>query len=191
MITRLRGLESQVAEVIEFADGAAFRLSERRAFASPAIGRSTPVPLSQVRAAASDRGDDLFSAFDDDRDTRWFTGRRQRGDEWVRIEFRRPLRIEGIRLMLSERTLGDYPRSLTVVSIDQNGRETTIRQGPVLAELARGLLADGESPWMEIALEVPGPSKSILLRQRGTTRSWYWSVHEIQVMESAGDRERR
>lgn len=183
-ITRLRSLTNQIAETKDFGNTTAVELSNRRKFLSPPLAPSIPVSLSRLRATASDGNDRLFAAFDANRDSKWYSGQRQSGDEWIRIDFDRPLQVEGIRLLISERSLGDYPRDLAIDAIDKAGNKTTLRRGPVLAELAKGLLADGDYPWIDISVPSKGPIRAIVLRQTGTTQSWYWSIHELQVMAS-------
>jgi hypothetical protein len=182
-IARLRALGPQIAEAMDFGDTSAFRLSDQRRFADRVLAGGThPVPASELQATASDGSDRLAAAFDRDRDSRWFTGHGQRGTEWIRIELARPTRVAGIRLGMSERSLGDYPRGLAIEVIDENGVATEVRSGPVLAELAKGLLVNGDYPWIDVALPASEPSRAIVLKQTGTTRSWYWSIHEMEVM---------
>ena len=182
IIGSLGALGTQIAEARDFGHAAVFELSGRRKFASPPWARAVPIPLSRIRATASDVNLQLFAAFDGDRNTRWSTDHVQRGSEWIRIEFDRPIEIEGVRLLLAERSLGDYPRSLVIESIDQAGSVTRLRSGPVLAELAKGLLSDGDYPWIDVPAPTASPATAILLKQTGAAKNWYWSVHEIQVM---------
>lgn len=181
IIGGLGALGAQIAEVRYFGHAAVFELSGRRKFASPPLA-GVPIPPSRIRATASDVNGQLFAAFDGDRDSRWSTEHSQRGSEWIRIEFDRPTEIDGVRLLLSENSLGDYPRWLVVESTDEAGIVSPLRSGPVLAELAKGLLADGGYPWIDVSAPTPSPATAILLRQTGTAPNWYWSIHEIQVI---------
>ena len=183
-VSLLRAQSARLAEVRDFGETTAFRLSDQRT--SPeqpfSMAGTRQVPVPDLRITASDRDAGIGEAIDGDRDSRWFTGHGQNGSEWIRVEFAQPVRVAGIRLGMSGRSLRDYPRGLTVDRIGEGGVETTVRSGPVLAAFARGLLVDDDYPWIDIALPDAGLSTAIVLKQTGTTSGLYWSIHELQVL---------
>jgi hypothetical protein len=185
-LSRLRELGPQITDIKNAGSATAFELSGDASQPTPLdVAHLTPIPSSQFHATASDGGADrLALAFDNDVDSRWYSGHQQRGDEWIRIDFDRPTRVGGVRLRLAGRSLGDYPRNLVIESIDEQGHASALRSSPVLTELTQGLLSDGAYPWIDVSVPPSvAPSKAIVLKQTGTTRSWYWSIHEIQLLE--------
>jgi hypothetical protein len=183
-LRRLRALAPEMADLREFGETTAFELNGYGNRPVPIdVAHMKSISLDHLHATTSDGADRIAAAFDRDPDSRWSTDRAQQGDEWIRIDFDQPIRVGGIRLRMAGRSLSDYPRTLVVEGVDDRGSETTLRSGPVLAELAQGLLADADYPSIDIALPAASaPLKAIVLRQTGTTRDSYWSVHEIQVL---------
>jgi hypothetical protein len=146
---------------------------------SPDNLRRLPAFAMSPRANRAD--DRLPLLFDGDRDSRWLTGSQQSGTEQIDIDFDRPRDVRLVRMSLGVRSFGDYPRLLAVESVGDDGTRTLFR-GPTLPQLARGLIADGQYPSIDILLP-ENRSKSIRLRQLGTTRRFFWSIHELQLWE--------
>jgi hypothetical protein len=104
------------------------------------------------------------------------------GDEWIRIDLREPATIRLVQLMLADRSLGDYPRGLVVESIGPDHIVRTVFEGSVLPHLGAGIVRDGRYPTLAVVLD-DNRSTAIRLRQTGTTRTFYWSIHEIALWE--------
>lgn len=141
---------------------------------------ATPIPIEAMRAHASTAEDRLPLLFDGDADSRWITGRPQSGDEWVTIDFDRPRNVAVVRLQLGKRSFGDYPRDLEIVALD-GGSARVLFRGTVLPHLARGVIVDGDYPWIEIALPA-NQARTIRLRQVGTSPTFFWSIHELRML---------
>lgn len=139
------------------------------------------VPASAMRATASHSSDRLAFAFDEDPDSRWLSGTRQSGDEWIGVAFDRARDVGLIRMHLASRSFGDYPRDLAI-EVEEEGGTRTVFRGPVLPQFARGLLANPRWPGIDVIVP-SNQSRTIRLRQLGTTHSFYWSIHELQVWE--------
>lgn len=140
-----------------------------------------PVPASGIRARASNASSRLPFLFDGNRDTRWLTGGRQTGREWIELLFDTPRRVAAVRMQTAERSFGDYPRELAIDVLD--GTETrTVFQGPVLAEFGRGLAVNLKYPTIEIPLP-DNRATGLRLRQLGVTSVLYWSIHELEILE--------
>ena len=71
---------------------------------------------------------------------------------------------------------------LAIEVVEDSGARTLFR-GSVLPQLARGVIADGEHPFIEIVL-TSNQARALRLRQLGTTRTFFWSIHELQLLES-------
>jgi hypothetical protein len=80
---------------------------------------------------------------------------------------------------MAERSAGDY---LTAVDSMRDGGAETVFDGSVLPALARGILADGTHPGIDLALP-PNRSAVLRLRQLGTAGRFFWSIHELQLWE--------
>lgn len=142
----------------------------------------TPIPASSITARASDSSDRLPLLFDRDHDTRWLTARPQSGDEWLELTLDRARNVRVIRLQLGARSFGDYPRRLAIDTV-RDAEARTVFQGAVLPNLARGILSDGEYPWIEIVLP-PDMTRTLRLRQIGSAHTFFWSIHEVALLES-------
>jgi hypothetical protein len=140
------------------------------------------VPPGAIRARASQSPERLPFLFDGDPDSRWLSGDHQRGDEWIELAFDRPRNVRVVRMTLASRSFGDYPRDLAIDATEGPGTRRLFR-GPVLAQFARGLIADGTYPRIEIALP-ENRAQSLQLQQLGTTHSFYWSIHELELGEA-------
>jgi hypothetical protein len=141
------------------------------------------IPLASIRAQASHSANRLRLLFDGDRDSRWLTGAPQSGHEWVRLDLDRSRDVRVIRMQLGTRSFGDYPRDLAIEAVEDSGTRTLFR-GSVLPQLARGVIAGGEYPFIEIVLP-SNHARALRLRQLGTTPTLFWSIHELQLLESS------
>jgi hypothetical protein len=133
-------------------------------------------------ATASHARDRLDRAFDGNIETRWVSGERQSGNEWIELTFDRPRDVAHLRLLTSDRSLGDYPRELIVESIETGGPLRSLFRGTLLQQLARGLIVDPLRGPIDISLP-PNHSVQLRLRQAGQTRLWFWAVDELLVFE--------
>jgi hypothetical protein len=149
---------------------------------SPNSVETVAIPATAIQAKASHSGDRVSQLFDGDADSRWISSHPQTGDEWVELSFDRPRDVRIIRMQLGVRSFGDYPRLLDVDSVDAAGSTRTLFHGTVLPQLARAIVVDGDYPWIEIVLP-PNQSAAIRLRQSGSARTFFWSIHELQLRE--------
>jgi hypothetical protein len=142
------------------------------------------IPPARFSASASHATDRLPFAFDHDLDTRWLTGERQNGSEWVELTLDRPVDVARLRFLTSSRSVGDYPRSLIVEALSDDGRAaSSLFAGPVVFQLGMGFVRDPQRGPIDVWLR-PNHTRRIRLRQTGTTRRWFWSIDELSVWES-------
>jgi hypothetical protein len=137
------------------------------------------VPATAIRATASHSPDRLPMLFDGILDTRWLSGGRQTGDEWIELRFDRDRDIGLVRLQMAERSFGDYPRELVVETF--GNVPGPLFRGSVLTPFSRGLLTSSY-PNIDVLLPV-NRADGIRLRQVGSTRRFFWSIHELEVWE--------
>jgi hypothetical protein len=137
---------------------------------------------SDFRAEASDATDRLPLTFDDDGDTRWLTGRPQRGDEWIRVAFDRIRDVSAISLQTAPRSFGDYPRALRIESAGDNGERSVLYESAMLVPYGRMLALGRPHPALVISLP-PNRTRTLTIAQTGQTRRWFWSIHELGIFE--------
>jgi hypothetical protein len=146
-----------------------------------APAKTQVIPFANIRAQSSHSADRLPLLFDNDPDSRWLTGAPQSGDEWLQLDLDRSRDVGVIRLQLGMRSFGDYPRDLAIDAVEDAGTRTLFR-GSVLPQFARAVIANGEYPSIEIVLP-SNHARSLRLRQLGTTRRFFWSIHGLQLLE--------
>jgi hypothetical protein len=175
----LSAVQPQALTMRQFGDTTVAALSPLDAPAMPAGVRR--VPSSAIRASASQVADRLPMLFDGDPDSRWVSGGHQAGDEWIELALDRPRDVRVVRLQTATRSFGDYPRDLAI-EVVEGGAARTVFRGTVLPQFARGLVADGVHPFIDVVL--PANRASIVrLRQLGVTHLFFWSIHELQLLE--------
>jgi hypothetical protein len=181
----IRAQSSVAVEAFRSDEVVAFRLREAdegviaNSAAAPSGTRLGP---ADFRADASDAVDRLPLAFDQDVDTRWLTGRPQRGDEWIALRFDRPRDIQRIELQTQSRSFGDYPRGLAIESTADDGTTSVLSQGSMLVPFGLALAKGGPLPSIVITLPA-NHTKTLTIKQIGRNRRWFWSVHELGVWE--------
>jgi hypothetical protein len=120
-------------------------------------------------------------AFDGDPDSRWLTGGRQNGTERLELQLDAPHDIRLVRMQLAPRSFGDYPRELAIDVVEE-GKPRTVFRGPVLTQFVQGLLADGNYPYIDIAV-APNRARALTLQQLSQTNRFFWSIHELELWE--------
>lgn len=146
----------------------------------------TQIPSSSLTASASDGVDRLPMLFDGDHDSRWLTGHPQSGGEWLELQLDRARDVRVARFQVGARSFGDYPRRLAI-DVVEDGTAKTVFEGSVLPAFANGILSDGDYPWIDIVLPT-NSARALRFRQLGAARTFYWSVHELQLLEAAPPR---
>jgi hypothetical protein len=84
-------------------------------------------------------------------------------------------------MQLAQRSFGDYPRELSIDAVEDSGPRTIFR-GPVLTQFVQGLIANGDYPFIDVALPA-NRARALRLRQLGQTNRFFWSIHELQLWE--------
>ncbi len=191
-LDRLRRDREQTSETAAFPGLVVFRLAPWRSDAG-ANGDAAPpaaaeprepraIAAASFRAEASHNSDALGRAFDGDLETRWLTGTRQAGDEWMAIALDRPRDVARVRILTSLRSLGDYPRELIVEVAEGPEPFRPLYRGTVVVQLGQGLVRDPLRGPIDIWLP-PNRSARLRIRQVGQTRTWFWAVDELSLWE--------
>jgi len=146
-----------------------------------------PIPAGRLRMTASHMPDRIRFAVDGDPETRWISRQAQSGDEWIQIDLDAPADVRLLQMRMARRSFGDYPRHLVIEGSGVDGRPAVLYQGDVLAPFGRGIVEGGPYPTIDLPLP-PNRSQTLRLRQTATTRTWFWSLHELAVWKSQGER---
>jgi streptogramin lyase len=181
IVDAVRGATTHVARVVPFEAAAVAELRPAASRTSvPADPAWREVPPREFTASASHNPDGLRRAFDGDRGTRWFTGARQRGAEWIELRFASLLDVARVRLEMDRRSNGDYPRGLLAEGSEDGRSWRTLFEGGVLSRLGLSIAYEPRTPGIDLVLP-PNTTRVLRLRTTGETRVWYWSVHELRV----------
>jgi hypothetical protein len=175
--------KKQVVQKLEFGETTVFWLAEWNERSGRDDDDIRELSLSISQLTTSHRNDRLSMAVDGDRDTRWLTGERQRGTEWIEIRLDRPQDVRLVKLGMRNLSMGDYPRGLVVESVDAQGMVHQLYRRGVLPQLLQGLVRDPR--WITVDIPLP-PNRTNILRLRQTRRTtWYWSIHELSLWTAA------
>ncbi len=177
----IRAVPDQTIEERRFDHTLVWRLADR---APQAPGRAAAsrerIDPASLTVTASHVPERLHYIFDGNVETRWITGTRQAGGEWLAIRLPQPADIGSLRIETSPRGLIDYPRQLVVESIDDSGAARRLYEGSVLAPLIESLAGDDRRAPIELEL-APNHTQVLRLRQTGRTHRWFWGVHELSL----------
>ena len=145
-----------------------------------------PIASDEIAASASHASALLPLAFDEDSETRWSTGRPQSGDEWLTMTFDHPRSIARVRLELTGRSWGDYPRVLRIESsTDGQDFDRVLFEDATLPAVIASIPELQGSAAIDLALPLTR-SRAIRLSQRGSADSWFWSIDELTLWEPEG-----
>jgi hypothetical protein len=181
ILEAVRGATTHVARVVPFEAAAVAELRPTASRTSlPVDPAWREVPPRAFTPSASHNPDGLRRAFDGDRSTRWFTGERQRGAEWIELRFHSPLDVARVRLEMDRRSNGDYPRGLVAEGSEDGRTWRTLFEGGTLPRLGLSIAYEPRTPGIDLVLP-PNTTRVLRLRTTGETRVWYWSVHELRV----------
>jgi len=73
----------------------------------------------------------------------------------------------------------DYPRRVSIVSIDASGTMQRHYEGDVIDRLVRALATDEQRVAVDFDLS-PNTTIALRIEQTGRSRTW-WSLHELNV----------
>ena len=178
----IRSLRSQTSDERQFAATVAWRLTDQPAPLKPASPPGTlhlMDPASLV-LTASHMPDRLSAIADGNVETRWVSGVRQSGAEWIAIGLPQPSDVARLRLETTPRGLIDYPRHLVIESIAPDGRVQPLFDGSVLPRLIESLATDERRAPIDLDFP-PNRTATLRLRQTGRTHRWFWGVHEVTL----------
>lgn len=135
------------------------------------------IAIAPHQLMASHSRDRMHAAVDSQLESRWTTGYRN-GAAWMQVHLEAAHDVRHVRIDLGP-SREAYPRHLTIVSTDADGRERQLYGGEVLHRLAIGLVHEP----LVAPIDIPLPPNSTLvltLHVSDATRD-EWSVHELAL----------
>jgi hypothetical protein len=145
------------------------------------VGRLSRVDPRALTLDASQQKGRLPLVVDGDRDTRWVSGDPQSGGEWLALRLSRAIDLGRIQLATAQRSLFDYPRRLTIESIDDAGHARVLFDDPIVDRLIEAMAIDERYPVMNVDLP-PNRTRALRIAQTGRAPQW-WAVHELTVWQ--------
>jgi hypothetical protein len=179
-LAAFRADREQVVSEATFPGVTVFRLAPESSDAASAAIGGIRIRADEFHATASHSIGLLPRAFDGDPDSRWLTGLHQSGDEWIDVVFSRPREVARITIVTTTRSLSDYPRELVIEGSDGSDTFAPLFHGSVVVPLGQGLARDSRRGPIDILLP-PNQIRRLRLRQLGATRTWFWSVDELEL----------
>jgi hypothetical protein len=124
--------------------------------------------------------------FDGNADTRWLTGERQAGNEWVEVRLPRPADVRRLEIVGGGRSVLDYPQRLRIDSIDPTGVSQLLFDDGVVEPYVESVAFNDLHP--SVALDLPRNQTVVLrIQQTGRGANW-WSIYELKLWEQKEER---
>jgi hypothetical protein len=142
---------------------------------APALAHCSELPISARSAWDMSTSHPVANAGPerllDNKATRWTTGKAQSGDEWLKVDFGKVVRLNQINLQQGPDNANDYPRGYQVyVSNLEQAEGDVVR--------ASGSGESGVTTTIKLASFADG--RYLLIKQTGASLSW-WSAMELEV----------
>jgi hypothetical protein len=185
LVAEMQAANDQIAEAHEWPGTWVWRLKD--------IGPRPPAPAGLTlldpkafELRGSHQEQRLPLVFDGDLDTRWMTGERQAGTEWLEVRLPRLCDIGRLEIVGGGRSLLDYPQQLSVDSIDPAGVSQSLFDDRVLDRYLESVAFNDLHP--SIALDLPrNQTVTLRIQQPGQGANW-WSVYELKIWERREER---
>ena len=180
LIDALRALGAERVEAFRLLDTTA--ILTLRPDATVAIPPADP-PLTADRCTAHGfpNAANMERALDANVDTRWVSGGRQQGDEWLAIRCQAPRVVTSLTFEMARRSLGNYPRRLVVEASTDGESFRPVYEGSVVPLLARALATTTPGVAVTVPVE-PGVFREVRLRQTARAeRDSFWAVDEVRL----------
>jgi hypothetical protein len=185
IVAELQATNDQIAEAHEWPGTWVWRLKDIDQ-SPPAPAGLTLVDPKRFEVRASHQPSRVPLMFDGNPDTRWMTGARQTGTEWVEVRLPRPIDVRRIEIVGGGRTVLDYPRHLRIDATDATGVPQSVFDDGVVEQYVESVAFDDLHP--SIALDLPRNQTVVLrLQQTGRGANW-WSIHELKIWEQKEER---
>jgi hypothetical protein len=185
IVAEMQTASDQIAEAHEWPGTWVWRLKDIEP-RSPAPADLTLLDSKAFELRASHLESRLPLMFDGNLDTRWMTGQRQAGTEWIEVRLPRPAHVRRLEIVGGGRSVLDYPQHLRIDSTDPTGVSQSLFDDGVLDQYIEAVAFNDVFP--SITLDLPR-NQTVVLRfqQTGRAASW-WSIHELKIWEQKEER---
>jgi hypothetical protein len=185
IVAEMRAANDQIAEAHVWPGTWAWRLKDIEP-RPPAPADLTLLDPKGFEVRASHQQSRLPLMFDGNLDTRWMTGERQAGTEWVEVRLPRPADVRRIEIVGGGRTVLDYPQNLRIDATDPRGNPQSLFDDGVVDQYVESVAFNDLHP--SIALDLRRNQTVVLrIQQTGRGASW-WSIHELKIWEHKEER---
>ncbi len=150
---------------------------------APPRAERVAVAREELTLRVSRAPERLAYLVDGDRGSRWLTPPPQTGQDWIEVMLREPRPVGGLVLDLESRSLGEYPRELTVGVIEPTGSKEIVYRGGAVVPLGRSLVENPAQPSIRIDWE-PRVASRIRIESGGEAPCCGLSVHELHLLEA-------
>lgn len=181
LVSEIRAARDQIAEEHEWPATWAWRLTAIDT--APALVDEGLRPLDPATfvVRASGHEERLPLLFDGNIDTRWISGDRQDGGEFIEIRFPHPVDVGRVRLDTAPRSVMDYPRRLVIDSTDDARAERNLFAAGVADRVIASLAVDERHA--PIVIDLPRNRTVTLRIGQGARGATWWSIHELRMWE--------
>jgi hypothetical protein len=185
IVAEMQDAGDQIAEAHEWPGTWVWRLKDIDP-RPPAPAGLTLLDPKAFELRASHLASRLPLMFDGNLDSRWMTGERQAGNEWIEVRLPRPADVRRLEIVGGGRSVPDYPQRLRIDSTDPTGVSQSLFDDGVLEPYIEAVAFNDLHP--SIALDLPRNQTVVLrIQQTGRGASW-WSIHELKFWEQKEER---
>jgi len=185
IVGELQTADDQIAEAHEWPGTWAWRLKDIDPRPPPAPNLALLDPKA-FGMRASHEPSRLPLIFDGNLDTRWLTGERQAGTEWVEVRLPRPAHLRRLEIVGGGRSVLDYPQRLRIDSTDSTGVSQVLFDDSIVEPYVESVAFNDLHP--SVALDLPRNQTVVLrIQQTGRGANW-WSIYELKIWEQKEER---
>jgi len=185
IVGELQTADDQIAEAHEWPGTWAWRLKDIDPRPPPAPNLALLDPKA-FGMRASHEPSRLPLIFDGNLDTRWLTGERQAGTEWVEVRLPRPAHLRRLEIVGGGRSVLDYPQRLRIDSTDSTGVSQVLFDDSIVEPYVESVAFNDLHP--SVALDLPRNQTVVLrIQQTGRGANW-WSIYELKLWEQKEER---
>jgi len=185
IVGELQTADDQIAEAHEWPGTWVWRLKDIDPRPPPAPNLTWLDPKG-FDMRASHEPSRLPLIFDANLDTRWLTGERQAGTEWIEVRLPRPVHLRRLEIVGGGRTVLDYPQRLRIDSTDSTGVSHVLFDDSVVEPYVESVAFNDLHP--SVALDLPRNQTVVLrIQQTGRGANW-WSIYELKLWEQKEER---
>ena len=185
IVAELQAAGDQIAEAHEWPGTWAWRLKDIDPRPPPPPGLVLLDPKA-FEMRASHEQSRLPLIFDGNVDTRWLTGERQAGTEWIEVRLPRMAHLRRLEIVGGGRSVMDYPQRLRIDSTDPAGFSQLLFDDGVVERYVESVAFNDLHP--SVALDLPRNQTVVLrIQQTGRGASW-WSIYELKLWAQKEER---